>query len=542
MDSTKKEQGSEQTSNHGQADPIMKNQSVDQTISDQGHVDSNFTKTEHAVEQILSNPGHSNIGSIEKEQGSEQTSNHGQDNLDVIKTNQAVSQTLSDQGHVDWSSTKMEQASEQVLSDPEDDNMDLNEMEQGSEQTSNHGQADSNPIIKNLAGDQALSDQGHADGNSTKTEQSTKQVLSDPEHDNMDFSEMEQGSEQTSNNGQADLNPIIKNLAGDQALSGQGHVDGNSTKMEQTAEQAPSDSDCNNMDFIEMKQGSKQASKHGQTYLDSIESKPAVEQALSNKEHVNIDSVYMEQGTGQISHQGQTTTNCVQAPEERIILIIGSSRCGKSTIANIMLGSDECNINLNPSSNPSQVSPFCIHKKRKKINEKEYIITIIDSIGFDSELFSRQGIENFLHTKKILKINLIAIVIKAGRISVSERMELESNLTSLATSTLEQTSALIFTHCEIYDDQKRKLIIEEFIKDHYLGKIAQTMQMPIVTTGIPSDKEFNKEIFKSLEDSIKKDITQIEELITKAKNSVDVNNIFQDTDEKSTNIRRCRIL
>ena len=480
----------------------------------------------------VANPGQGNRGPAEMEQGFEQTLDLTHANKNSKGKDQAVEQVPSHEGHV-GNSIEMEQVNGQVLSVSESDNMDSSKMELESEQTSNHRQVDLDSNSKNQAVEQAIPHHGHFDGSSIDTEQAVEPVLSELENNDADLTEMEEESEQTS----ADPETIEKNQAVAQAIPDQGHDDGNSTKTQQVAEQALSYPENGDMDFTYTNQASEQTSNHEQANLHSISYNEEVEQTLSDQEH----TTYPEQEAVQISHQGQATTNSVQALEEkRTILIIGTSRCGKSTIANKMLGNDEFKINSNISSNTSQTEPFCMHEGTRKISGKKYNISVIDAIGFDSELFNRENMEMFLENKKICNINLIAFVIKAGKISVSERTDLQSSITYFATSSLQQTSALIFTRCELYDDQKRESIIEEFKKDDYLGKIAQLMQTRIITTGIPSD---NKVLLNRLEDSIKKDTAQIDKLITEAGEAVDVNSIFQPAEEKpESNNNRCHVM
>ena len=232
-----------------------------------------------------------------------------------------------------------------------------------------------------------------------------------------------------------------------------------------------------------------------------------------------------------------------QVLDQRDIIVLGASCCGKSTIANRILNEDFFEIKSDLSQTPSSMQ---CKKTQRVLNNKLYKITVIDAAGFDSEQFCRENFEKLFKSYDIQKINLIIFVIKAGRIGASERQLLESKMSTFMKSELEKTSALIFTHCELFNDEKRKDIIEDFKSDHYLGTIAQLMTMGIITTGMPSPKEWNDAIYKSFESSIKDDIVKLEEIIIKADDSIDVNDLFQNYDpptpEETRTCLRCFIV
>lgn len=198
---------------------------------------------------------------------------------------------------------------------------------------------------------------------------------------------------------------------------------------------------------------------------------------------------------------------------------MGTSRSGKSTIANNILGKDVFPINSGESS-------FGIKTEKKNILGKDYKITVVDTPCLNSRNNCKGNMEAHLRENEIEGINLIIFVIKAGRITGADKKLLNNAMLIFSPSTLQSIAALVISHCEQFDETKRNWIIRDFKDDPYTKELAQSVGNGIIATGIPSVEDCNDTLFEALEDSIKNDIAKLEDLVAKANERVDLNNLF----------------
>ena len=208
--------------------------------------------------------------------------------------------------------------------------------------------------------------------------------------------------------------------------------------------------------------------------------------------------------------------------QSRAVIIIGDEGCGKSTIAS--------KIDDRIDHGRTDLNQVC-HTVGPMRWKNGYDINVIDTISFQSPRFSTENIERFFAKSSIDHINLIIVVIKEDRIPEYERKVLESIVFSFDEDTLRKTLAFIISHCENYNEDKRKSIIKTFKNDKYFSKFTNFVSVPekrILTTGFPSVKEYKASIFKCFEDGIRKDVEQLHELIISATESVGVNSLFKN--------------
>ena len=209
-----------------------------------------------------------------------------------------------------------------------------------------------------------------------------------------------------------------------------------------------------------------------------------------------------------------------QSPSRNVI-IIGDKGCGKSTIVS------KIDHGIYPSW--TDLNQVC-HTVGPIRLKNAHDINVIDTICFRSPQFT-ESIESFFAKSSIDHINLIIVVIRADRITAEEREVLESIIFSFDEDTLRKTLAFILSHCENYDYDERKSIIDTFKNDIYFSKFTNFVSVPekrILTTGFPSAKEYKAPVFKCFEDGIRKDVEQLCELIISATESVGVKSIFKN--------------
>ena len=206
--------------------------------------------------------------------------------------------------------------------------------------------------------------------------------------------------------------------------------------------------------------------------------------------------------------------------EQKNVIIIGTSRCGKSTIANKIVGKDVFEIN-------SRHSSFNIDDCEKNIAGKKYKITVIDTASLNSSDFSKTNIEAYLKGHGVEWINLVIFVIRAGRLTGVDKKIINSGLSIFSISALPNTCALAISHCEQFNERRRELIIQDFIQDPHTKAIAQLMGKGIITTGIPAAEDYDGEHFKDLESSIMEDTAKLENLIDQANDKVELDYMFR---------------
>lgn len=221
--------------------------------------------------------------------------------------------------------------------------------------------------------------------------------------------------------------------------------------------------------------------------------------------------------------------------EHRNIIVIGPKNTGKSTIASKI---------LMQGNYPYQPKDITVRKTEKLICNVDYKITILDTVGHTTASMSREGVRHLkehLRRNNIDVIHLVLFVIRAGRLSGDDKRILESIMAEFRHPQLANISALAITHCEQYNDKKRQDIIMQFRRDNYTSRISNLMRGGIITTGFASTEEYYQG-FGTLEAENKTDLENVDNIIAKAVNGVETNELFRSTNVFEELCKSCIIL
>jgi len=202
---------------------------------------------------------------------------------------------------------------------------------------------------------------------------------------------------------------------------------------------------------------------------------------------------------------------------KRKVVVVGKTGCGKSTIANTIMNSNNFEVRSTFKSVTSEAAPS---SAMLTFNEENYQVLIIDTVGlFDTTGKSNEEIvQNIKKTVQINAsdgLNLVLFVLKQGRLTQEENTTFEYVMKEFG-ECIKPVSALVITNCDLKGEKARKNLIEEFKTRRDTKKIASFMTHGIFAVGFPNIDEADDEEKPILEKKIKKDQLSLQKLVADA--------------------------
>ena len=211
-----------------------------------------------------------------------------------------------------------------------------------------------------------------------------------------------------------------------------------------------------------------------------------------------------------------TSTTVVQ--QERHIVVVGKTGCGKSTVANNILDDKVFPV----QSNVSSVTGSTVHATAIMTRGgKEYKITMIDTVGLFDTGDNRSNKSIIDEVKKCIKnyapsgLNLVLFVFKLNRYTPEEEKTFDYIIKNLR-GTIDHVSALVITNCDGKSSAARQRIIDDFKASNKTAKIADLMKMGIYTVGFPDLDDLDEEDVSAARSKIERDKEVLIDLIERS--------------------------
>ena len=164
------------------------------------------------------------------------------------------------------------------------------------------------------------------------------------------------------------------------------------------------------------------------------------------------------------------------------VLIVGKTGCGKSTVANHILGEThfiEC-------SEPSSQEWITHKENHSQIEMNTWLqLKVIDTKGLYATGNFANKVRRYITNNIPEGISLVLFVYKKGRCTREEKEYLEYIISQFG-KYAKDISALVITHCECETAEEREKIIEDFRTNPLTRNIAQFMGKGIITVGFPN--------------------------------------------------------
>ena len=152
-------------------------------------------------------------------------------------------------------------------------------------------------------------------------------------------------------------------------------------------------------------------------------------------------------------------SQCTVNIERRNIVVVGKTGCGKSTVANQLIGNEVFQIGRSSKSvteHPGQ------KEAKRTVDDIEYNIKVIDTVGlFDSASPAGSNKDILREAKAFFQknvkgLNLILFVFKEGRFTDEEKKTFSVITKHFKKDRVGEISALVVTNCENIDEAERE--------------------------------------------------------------------------------------
>lgn len=206
------------------------------------------------------------------------------------------------------------------------------------------------------------------------------------------------------------------------------------------------------------------------------------------------------------------------------MLIVGITGAGKSTVANAIVGSDD---RFTVSGQLDSVTADCSHCDVELNDDTgSYRVKVMDTAGFfdTGPTTNAQAIaklKDYVNSYFPEGMSLIIFVLREGRLNPVEKNTLDF-IQKHFRAEISEISALVFTNCDMKNDEIRGQIVEDFKTNPRTKAVAEFMKVGIYTVGFPPKSTYTNlpaVVKEYYEEGIRKDKGMLWDVIKRCSTS-----------------------
>ena len=236
----------------------------------------------------------------------------------------------------------------------------------------------------------------------------------------------------------------------------------------------------------------------------------------------------------------EITSSCKMAEQvhHRHVVAIGKTGCGKSSVANRILGRDYFDVRASLYSVTKHVEHNTTDFTKDGV---KYYVNVYDTVGlFDTNMLSNQEImkevKEYANDNAKNGINLVLFIFRKGRYTPEEKEAFDFIVQRFGKQ-ISAVCALVITHCDGDDKEARSALIEDFRSNPTTCDVANFMKKGIYTVGFPHKEKTLPIVYEALSGNMEKDIEQLHDLIANSHATVLSRELYDPSWWK-----RCQIL
>ena len=239
------------------------------------------------------------------------------------------------------------------------------------------------------------------------------------------------------------------------------------------------------------------------------------------------------------------------AINDRIVVVIGKTGAGKSTVANKILESSNVENRFIVSDTVLESVTRSVSSEKALLKTKGdvyYSVEVVDTIGlFDTSTLSKKRnnndimkeIETFFK-ERISGANLILFVFKQGRWTDEEKQTFDLFTKYFVDTAVSNISALIVTGCDGYTEEQKEKVCKEFKENQ--PDISNFMKKGVLAVSFQDVSKLIEEIRPIHKEKQKADQEKLRQLVYECKDMKLTKDIVQDNFWEKVKTSLCTIL
>ena len=239
------------------------------------------------------------------------------------------------------------------------------------------------------------------------------------------------------------------------------------------------------------------------------------------------------------------------AINDRIVVVIGKTGAGKSTVANKILESSNAENQFKVSDTVLDSVTQSVSAEKALLKAKGdvyYSVEVVDTIGlFDTSALAKKRNNNdimkeieLFFRERISGANLILFVFKQGRWTDEEQQTFDLFTKYFVDTEVSDISALVVTGCDGYTEEQKEKVCKEF--EEKQPDICRFMKKGVLAVSFQDVSKLIEEIQPIHKEKQKADQEKLRQLVYKCKELKLTKDIVQDNFWEKIKASLCTIL